>query len=137
VSETGTGKFTNAIVTGSGHFMTTDEPAKVGGDDTGPTPYDLLLSALGACKSMTMRMYAEHKGFKLDHAEVRLSHDKIHAEDCAACETQKGKVDRIQADITIEGDLTEEERQKIFKIAERCPVHKTITSEIIIEANLK
>jgi len=86
---------------------------------------------------MTMRMYANHKGFNLDHAEVRLSHDKIHAEDCENCETKKGKVDHIQAEISISGDLTDEERQKIFEIAERCPVHRTITSEIIIDAELK
>jgi uncharacterized OsmC-like protein len=137
VSETGAGKFTNAIVTGSGHLMNADEPPSVGGTDTGPTPYDLLLAALGACKSMTMRMYANHKGYNLDHAEVRLSHDKIHAEDCENCDTKNGKVDHIQAEISISGDLTDEERQKIFEIAEKCPVHRTITSEIIIDAHLK
>jgi uncharacterized OsmC-like protein/alpha-beta hydrolase superfamily lysophospholipase len=136
VAETGTGKFTNSIITGSGHVLAADEPLSVGGDDTGPSPYDLLLSALGACKSMTMRMYAEHKGYKLERAEVRLSHDKIHAEDCEKCETKQGKVDQIVTDITISGDLTAEERQKIFEIAERCPVHKTLTGEIIIKANL-
>lgn len=137
VGETGTGKFTNTVITGSGHVLSADEPPSVGGDDTGATPYDLLLAALGACKSMTMRMYADRKGFKLDRAEVRLSHDKIHAEDCEQCETETGKVDQIKADITITGDLSEEERQKIFEIAERCPVHRTISSEIIIEAELK
>ena len=81
-------------------------------------------------------MYAEHKGYKLERAEVRLSHDKIHAEDCEKCETKQGKVDQIVTDITISGDLTAEERQKIFEIAERCPVHKTLTGEIIIKANL-
>jgi len=137
VGETGTGKFTNMVVTGAGHSISADEPPSVGGDDTGPTPYDLLLAALGACKSMTMRMYADRKGYKLDRAEVRLSHDKIHAEDCEQCETAAGKVDQIKAEIMITGDLTEDERQKIFEIAERCPVHKTITSEIRIEAELK
>ncbi len=137
VGETGTGKFTNTVMTGSGHILSADEPPSVGGDDTGPTPYDLLLAALGACKSMTMRMYADRKGFKLERAEVRLSHDKIHAADCEQCETETGKVDQIKAEISIVGDLTDEERQKIFEIAERCPVHKTITSEIRIEAELK
>ena len=131
------GKFTNVVVTGSGHIISADEPEPVGGDNSGPTPYDFLLAALGACKSMTMRMYANHKGFKLDRAEVRLSHSKIHAEDCAECETKKGKVDHIETEINITGDLTEEERQKIFEIAEKCPVHKTITGEIIIDATLK
>ncbi len=137
VGETGDGKFTNVVVTGSGHIISADEPEAVGGDNSGPTPYDFLLAALGACKSMTMRMYANHKGFKLDRAEVRLSHSKIHAEDCAECETKKGKVDHIETEINITGDLTEEERQKIFEIAEKCPVHKTITGEIIIDATLK
>ncbi len=137
VGETGDGKFTNVVVTGSGHIISADEPESVGGDNSGPTPYDFLLAALGACKSMTMRMYANHKGFKLDRAEVRLSHSKIHAEDCAECETKKGKVDHIETEINITGDLTEEERQKIFEIAEKCPVHKTITGEIIIDTTLK
>ncbi|MBT4933295.1 MAG: alpha/beta fold hydrolase [Rhodospirillaceae bacterium] len=136
VAETGTGKFTNVIVTGSGHILNTDEPQSVGGDDSGPTPYDLLLSALGACKSMTMRMYAERKGYKLGRAEVRLSHSKIHSDDCEACETENGKIDRIQTEISITGDLSQEERQSIFEIAERCPVHRTITGEILIEASL-
>jgi len=137
VAETRTGKFTNAVVTGSGHMLIADEPPSVGGDDTGPTPYDLLLAALGACKSMTMRMYADRKGYKLGRAEVRLSHDKIHAEDCEQCETETGKVDRIMTEITISGDLSENERQKIFEIAERCPVHRTMTGEIIIDAVMK
>lgn len=137
VGETGDGKFINAVVTGSGHIFSADEPESVGGNNSGPTPYDLLLAALGACKSMTMRMYADHKGFNLDRAEVKLSHSKIHAEDCEECETEKGKVDHIDTEITITGDLTQEERQKIFEIAEKCPVHKTITGEIIIDASLK
>ncbi|NQV99030.1 MAG: OsmC family protein [Rhodospirillales bacterium] len=137
VAETGTGRFSNAIITGSGHLLNADEPKSVGGDDTGPSPYDLLLAALGACKSMTMRMYAERKGYKLERAEVRLRHDKVHAEDCQKCETKTGKVDQIRAEITITGDLSDDERQKIFEIAERCPVHRSITGEIIIEAELK
>ncbi|MDV7340399.1 bifunctional alpha/beta hydrolase/OsmC family protein [Terasakiella sp. A23] len=137
VAETGAGKFINQIVTGSGHVITGDEPERVGGNNTGATPYDLLLAALGACKSMTMRMYADRKGYKLDRAEVRLRHDKIHAADCETCETEKGKVDQIKTEITIKGDLTDEERQKIFEIAEKCPVHRTITNELVIEAELK
>ena len=137
VSQTEQGKYTNSIETSSGHKMIADEPLSVGGDDLGPPPYDFLLSALGACKSMTMRMYANRKGYNLDHVEVKLSHSKIHATDCENCETKKGLVDHIQTDITIEGDLTDEERQKIFDIAARCPVHRTITSEIIINSSLR
>ncbi len=136
VAETGTGKFTNVVVTGSGHILNGDEPKSVGGDDTGPTPYDFLLAALGTCKSMTMRMYAARKGYNLSRVQVRLSHEKIHAKDCEHCETKVGKVDVIDTKILITGDLSEEERQKIFEIAERCPVHRTITSEVHIKAQL-
>lgn len=136
VQENNTGKFTNLITTSGGHSFYADEPLSVGGDDKGPSPYDLLLSALGACKSMTMRMYANHKGFKLENVVVNLSHSKIHAKDCENCETEKGLVDHIQTEIKITGDLTEEERQRIFAIAEKCPVHRTITSEIIITSHL-
>ncbi len=136
VAETTTGKFTNQVVTGTGQRLIADEPPSVGGDDRGPTPYDLLLAALGACKSMTMRLYAERKGYKLARAEVRLSHDKIHAEDCAQCETETGKIDQITTEITLSGELSEAERQKIFNIAARCPVHQTLTGEIILDARL-
>jgi len=137
VAETDIGKLSNVVVTGSGHVISADEPISVGGDDSGPTPYDFLLAALGTCKSMTMRMYAERKGYKLEHAEVRLSHDKIHAQDCEDCATTNGKIDQIKTEITLKGDLSDEERESIFKIAERCPVHRTMTNEIIIEAKLK
>ena len=137
VSETGTGKFANTISIGARHSLTADEPATYGGDDTGPTPYDFLLSALGACKSMTMRMYADHKGYPVDRAIVTLVHDKIHAEDCAECETGKGRVDRIETEIEIIGDMDTETRQKIAAIAEKCPVHKSLKSEVLIESRLK
>ncbi len=137
VTETGDGKFANVVVTKSGHIVSADEPEAMGGNNTGPTPYDFLLAALGSCKSITMRMYANHKGFDMERVEVRLSHSKIHAEDCASCETKKGKVDQIQTDISITGDLSAEEQQRIFEIAERCPVHKTITGEVLIKSDLK
>lgn len=136
VAEAGTGRFATTVVTGSGHVLHADEPVTMGGDDTGATPYDLLLSALGVCKVMTMRMYARRKGYKLERAEVHLSHDKIYAKDCEACETVVGKVDQIKVQITLAGDLTDEERHAIFAIAEKCPVHRTITHEVIIEAEL-
>lgn len=136
VAETGSGKFINSVVTGSGHVLTADEPLNVGGDDTGPSPYDLLLASLGACKAMTMRMYANRKGFDLTRAEVRLSHAKIHAEDCEACETKTGNIDKIDVEINLSGNLSAEERQRIFEIAEKCPVHRTITHEIVIDASL-
>tara|TARA_R110002073_G_scaffold29817_10_gene93551 strand:- start:34 stop:474 length:441 start_codon:yes stop_codon:yes gene_type:complete len=136
VSETGTGKFTNSIVTSSGHSFMADEPKDLGGDDNGPNPYDFLLSALGSCKTMTMRMYAIHKRFNLEHVEVKLTHRKIHAKDCEKCETEKGMVDIIDTEITIIGDLSDVERTKIFAIAEKCPVHRTIMNEVVINSNL-
>ncbi|MGR3661649.1 MAG: OsmC family protein [Paracoccaceae bacterium] len=137
VAEAGTGRFASTVVTGSGHVIRADEPVAMGGDDTGATPYDLLLSSLGVCKVMTMRMYARRKGYRLGRAEARLSHDKIYAKDCESCETAVGKVDQIKVEITLTGDLSDDERQAIFAIAEKCPVHRSITHEVRIEATLK
>ena len=110
VQETGLGKFTNAISVGGRHALLADEPESYGGTDTGPTPYDYLLAGLGACKTMTMRMYAERKGFPLERAQVTLKHDKIHAEDCEACETEDGRIDRIEAEIEVIGDMDADTR---------------------------
>lgn len=134
VAETGEGKFTNQISIGGKHDLLADEPLDVGGTDTGPTPYDLLLAGLGACKAMTMRLYAERKGYPLERAKVTLKHNKIHAEDCDACETENGRVDRIEAEIEVIGDMDEEIREKIAAIAEKCPVHRTLNSEVVIES---
>lgn len=136
VEESGRGRFANIVSVGGRHMLKADEPLSVGGNDSGPTPYDYLLTALGACKSMTMRMYAERKGWPLDRARVSLRHEKIHAEDCETCETEKGMVDLIEADIELLGELTDEQRQKIFEIAERCPVHQTLTHEVSMTAKL-
>lgn len=136
VEESGRGRYANVVSVGGRHMLKADEPLSVGGSDSGPTPYDYLLTALGACKSMTMRMYAERKGWPLDRARVTLRHEKIHAEDCETCETENGMVDRIETDIELLGDLTGEQRQKIFEIAERCPVHQTITHEVSMTAKL-
>lgn len=133
VRESGFGKFMNDIVAGE-HRLSADEPRAVGGDDTGPTPYDLLLAALGACTSMTLRMYAERKDAPLERVTVKLKHKKIHAEDCQECETKSGAVDWIERDITLDGDdLTPAQRQRLIEIAERCPVHRTLQSEVVIK----
>lgn len=137
VEETGQGKFANAVSVGGRHSLLADEPADYGGTDTGPTPYDLVLAGLGACKTMTMRMYAERKGFPLDRARVTLKHAKIHAEDCAECETVDGRIDRIDAEIEVIGDMDADTRQKIAEIAEKCPVHRTLQSEVVIESRHK
>lgn len=131
VSETRQGRFQQAITIGR-HRLIADEPVSVGGLDSGPSPYDFLLAGLGACTSMTMRLYAEHKGLALDRVSVTLSHGKIHAADCATCETKEGKIDRIERTISIEGDLGAAERAKLMEIADKCPVHRTLCAEIEI-----
>lgn len=131
VQETGRGKFQQHITVGPHRYLA-DEPAAVGGADSGPGPYDLLLSALGACTSMTMRLYAERKALPLDRVTVTLQHSKIHAEDCAMCETKVGLLDRIERVIGMEGELSEEQRTRLIEIADKCPVHRTLTSEVSI-----
>ena len=131
VSETGGGKFQQTIAVGP-HRLTADEPVAAGGLDSGPGPYDLLLAGLGACTSMTLRIYAEHKKLPLERVSVTLSHSKIHAQDCEECETKEGKIDRIDRAITLTGALSDEERARLLEIADKCPVHRTLHSEINI-----
>jgi putative redox protein len=135
VAETGTGTYTQRITAGR-HQLVADEPTPIG-DDHGPTPYDLLLAALGSCTSMTVRMYADRKGWKLDRVQVTLQHKRIHAQDCADCETKAGWVSHIDRDIVLTGDLDEDQRQRLLYIAERCPVHQTLTSEVDVATALR
>ncbi len=118
------------------HLLAADEPVEVGGGDTGPGPYDLLLAALGACTSMTVAMYARRKEWPLEAVRVRLRHSKIHAEDCASCETKVGMLDRIERDLEFEGRLDEEQRARLLEIANKCPVHRTLASEIDVPTRL-
>lgn len=127
--------FTQEIQAGA-HRLTADEPSDAGGADTGPSPYDLLLAALGACTSMTLRMYAERKQWPLDGVTVSLSHEKIHADDCAECETRVGRIDRIERRIELSGPLDDAQRQRLLEIANMCPVHRTLTGEITIATTL-
>ncbi|MCG8689711.1 MAG: alpha/beta fold hydrolase [Minwuiales bacterium] len=136
VTETGETRFQQAILAGP-HRLTADEPPSVGGGDTGPTPYGLLMAALGACTTMTLRMYANRKKLPLERATVRLRHGKIHAEDCEHCETESGKIDRISRELEIEGPLDAAQRQRLLEIADMCPVHRTLHSEVLIETELK
>ena len=132
VRETREGKFTQQIAAGR-HALRADEPPSVGGFDSGPAPYDFLLAGLGACTSMTLRLYAERKKWPLKRATVTLKHDRIHADDCTDCETKQGMLDRIVRSVALEGDLDAEQRQKLLEIADKCPVHRTLTHEVVIE----
>jgi putative redox protein len=135
VSERRLGRFTTEVST-AGHTIYADEPASVGGDDTGLTPYELLQAALGACTVMTLRLYAERRQLPLVRASVDIAHDKVHAADCADCETRDGKVDRIYRRLTLEGDLDAEQRAKLLEIADKCPVHRTLHSEVKVMTEL-
>jgi putative redox protein len=132
VRESGEGRFTQQILAG-GHRLSADEPPAVGGDNRGPTPYGLLLAGLGACTSMTLRLYADRKGWPLERVTVRLKHDKIHAQDCESCETTEGRIDHIARELTMEGPLDADQRRRLLEIADKCPVHKTLHSEVVIE----
>jgi len=123
----------NEVTYGEGQTLVTDEPTSAGGEDAGPDPYTLLLAALGSCISMTINLYARRKGWPLDRVKVKLRQNRVHAEDCKDCErTKEGFVHRIERSVSIEGDLTEEQHARLQEIARKCPVHKTLTSEIVI-----
>jgi len=117
------------------HRWRADEPQPFG-SDTGPSPYELLLASLGACTSMTLRLYAQRKGIDLQRIVVRLKHFRIHADDCRDCETKQGFLDRIDRQIELSGNLDEAQRKRLLEIAERCPVHRTLKSEINILTSL-
>jgi uncharacterized OsmC-like protein/pimeloyl-ACP methyl ester carboxylesterase len=131
VRETREGKFASQVIVGR-HVFRADEPVAVGGNDTGPSPYDLLCAALGACTTMTIRSYADLKKLPLERASVELRHDKIYAADCADCETREGKIDRIERIVRLEGDLSPEQRAKLLEISNKCPVHRTLHSEVSV-----
>ena len=118
------------------HTLIADEPIEAGGADLGVTPYELLLAALGSCTSMTLLLYAQRKQWSISRIEVTLVHDRIHAQDCADCETKAGRIDTIQRVIRLEGELDDEQRARLLEIAEKCPVHRTLESEIKIRTQL-
>ena len=114
------------------HVVIADEPLEAGGTDEGPAPYELLLAALGACTAMTLQIYARRKQWPLENVEVSLSHDRIYAQDCAECVTKEGKITRIDRYISLTGELSDEQKSRLLEIAQQCPVHRTLTSEISI-----
>ncbi len=133
---TTTGKGFATSVDASGHRLLADEPRSVGGTETGPTPYDYLLAALGTCTGMTLRMYADRKKLPLESVTVRLSHSKVHADDCADCESGSGKVDVITRTLELHGELTDDQRTRMTQIADKCPVHRTLHNEIVVRTEL-
>jgi len=120
-----------------GHQLIADDPLDAGGTDQGPTPYELLLAALNACTSITLRMYADRKKWPLQSVVVQSSHSKIHAKDCVECESEDGWVDQIERSIELVGDLDEGQRQRLLEIADRCPVHRTLHAEVIVKTSLR
>lgn len=135
VHHAGEGPYAQDIVAGN-YVIRADEPEAAGGADTGPTPHDLLLAALGGCTAITLRMYAARKNWPLENVSVRLKHDRIHAEDCKTCETKVGKIERIQREISLQGPLDEAQKARRLDIADKCPVQRTLTSEVLIETRL-
>ena len=130
---TSLGNLRNEVTYGAGHSLLTDEPATAGGDDAGADPYTLLLGALGSCISMTVTLYASRKAWPIERVTVRLRQKRIHGKDCAECEEKpEGFVHRIERSVTVEGNLSEEQQARLQEIAHKCPVHKTLTSPVVI-----
>jgi putative redox protein len=135
VTDAADGPYAKDIVIGS-HRLRADEPKSAGGADTGPTPHELLLAALGGCTAITLRMYAERKKWPLQRLTVRVRHERINAEDCKTCETKEGKIDRIERLIAMEGPLDDAQRARLLEIADKCPVHRTLTSKVAVDTKL-
>jgi len=135
VVERGDGKFTQMMLDGV-HVLLADEPRDAGGDDRGPSPYRLLLMALGACTSMTLRLYAARKSWPVERITVRLRHFRDYAADCKDCEEKNVALERIERVIDIEGKIDDAQRQRLLEIAEKCPVHRTLESRVKIESRL-
>ena len=129
------GKYLQEISVGA-HVIEADEPRDLGGNDAGPNPYELLLGALGACTSITVRMYAERKQWPLERLRIGLSYARVHTEDCAKCETEARMIDQIEMEISFVGDLSDEQRGRLMEIANKCPVHRTLTSRVQIRSRM-
>ena len=121
----------------AGHSLVADEPPSMGGADLGPTPFDLLMASLGACKAITLRMYSDRKKWPLDAVSIHLNHKKIDAADCETCVTKEGQLDQFDCEIDLSGELDEQQKKRLLQIADRCPVHRTLHSEIVVRSKLK
>ena len=135
VADSGNGPFEQVLLDGR-HVLRADEPVAVGGKDSGPGPYELLLMALGACTSMTLRMYATRSQWPLENVVVRLSHARVYAADCQDCESERAQLSRIHRSIELIGPLDAKQRARLMQIADMCPVHRTLTSKIDIRTEL-
>jgi uncharacterized OsmC-like protein len=134
VVRTGTGLRTEVMA--NGYTLVADEPIRMGGTNSGPAPYDHLLAALGSCTAMTLRIYADRKKWPLESVALRLQHQKVYRRDCEECETKDRKIDRIGLELELRGPLEESQRRRLLEIAERCPVHRTLESEVLVETRL-
>ena len=135
LTSTERGSFRTEVRAGH-HRLVADEPESVGGEDLGPSPYDLLAAGLGACTTMTLKMYAERKEWPLEEAVARVTHERVHGEDSENCETREPRVDRFARELTLRGELTDEQRERLKEIAERCPVHRTLDAGVFVETTL-
>ena len=136
VTRIGPSGYTTDIMA-QGHSLVADEPVSMGGNGLGPSPYEYLMSGLGACTAITLRMYSDRKQWPLTGVTIKLNHQKIHAADCETCETKAGKLDQIEREIELSGPLDEQQKQRLMQIADRCPVHRTLHSEIVVKSKLK
>ncbi len=125
------------VMTAGNHELISDEPENVGGKDEGPDPYDYLLMALGSCSVITMKMYAERKKWPVEDIYVEVRQYKAHAEDCKDCDDPKARIDKIEKEITVKGDLSDEQVQRLLEISKKCPVHKTLLSEVVIDSEIE
>jgi putative redox protein len=129
--------YSTRITAGGRHHITADEPENLGGAGKGANPYELLLASLGACKTITLRMYADRKKWPLDGVSIAMTQDRVHAKDCDDCESDDGYVHVIECELTLLGeDLTDEQRERLLEIADKCPVHKTLSGEIKVRSSL-
>ncbi len=125
------------VMTAGQHELVSDEPLKSGGKDLGPDPYDYLLMALGSCTAITMRMYANRKEWPVEDIYIEMRHNKVHAEDCEDCDDPKARIDKIEKEIIVKGDLDRDQIDRLLEISKKCPVHKTMIKSVIVDSTIE